>query len=325
MLKRFILISAALALVYVAFLSFKMMVQDRTFEGDGKAKQVQEKPTHKIYSFTFTKYTSDGERELEIEGESANIFANVVNLTNVIAKAYAEDSPVTITADKGVFNRSTSKVHLKKNVVATTDTGARLLSPSLDIDPPAKTVETVDPVQVKKDNIDIDGVGATGDSRLKQVEFKKNVTVVIQSEDDADPLGIESDKKTKDSSKPAKKSRTVITCDGPLDIDYENNIAHFYNNVIVVDKRGRLLADKMDVYYNKTRKGVQKIVATGNVIIENPDGNTTYSDNVIYLAEEGRVILGGDPEAAYFEGSEFKEEYKPPTGRKETQHVAPRD
>jgi hypothetical protein len=61
----------------------------------------------------------------------------------------------------------------------------------------------------------------------------------------------------------------------------------------------------MDVYYNKAKKRVHKIVATGNVSIENPDGNTTFSDNVIYLAEEGRIILGGDPEAAYFTDSKF--------------------
>jgi LPS export ABC transporter protein LptC len=320
MLKRFIVISVALVLLYISFLSVKILLQERDFMKGDTAQQAAEQPTHKIYNFTFTKYTSNGERELEIEADTANIFSGIVNLNNVIAKAYAEESPVTVTADIGVFDRSTSKVHLKENVVATTDTGARLLSPSLDIDPPAKTVETQDEAQVKKDNIDIVGTGAKGDSHLKQVQFGKNVTVVIQS-DESDPLGIDSKLKKKGAQTPVKKSKTVITCDGPLDIDYENNIAHFFNNVVVVDKRGRLIADKMDVYYNSSRKGVQKIVATGNVVIENPDGNTTYSDNVIYLAEEGRVILGGDPEASYIPNSSFKKEYVPPTGRKEIQHV----
>jgi hypothetical protein len=48
---------------------------------------------------------------------------------------------------------------------------------------------------------------------------------------------------------------------------------------------------------------VSKIIARGNVMIENPDGNKTYSDSVIYLADEGRVILGGDTEALYAGGS----------------------
>ncbi|MBI4115890.1 MAG: hypothetical protein HY447_04870, partial [Candidatus Omnitrophica bacterium] len=70
------------------------------------------------------------------------------------------------------------------------------------------------------------------------------------------------------------------------------------------DARGKLSADVMDVYYRKETKRVYKIVAVGNVVVDNPDGNQTFSDNVVYLAEEGRVILGGDAEALYFEGSE---------------------
>jgi len=95
----------------------------------------------------------------------------------------------------------------------------------------------------------------------------------------------------------------VITCDGPLVVDYDKNVARFHDNVVAEDQRGKLRADVMDVYYSKTTRRVSKIVATGNVVVDNPDGNQTYSDNVIYLAEEGRIILGGDAEALYKEGS----------------------
>ncbi len=47
----------------------------------------------------------------------------------------------------------------------------------------------------------------------------------------------------------------------------------------------------------------RKIIAKGNVVVENPDGNKSYSDNIIYLAEDGRIILGGDTEALYFSGN----------------------
>ena len=80
------------------------------------------------------------------------------------------------------------------------------------------------------------------------------------------------------------------------------------DNVEAVDERGKLIADIMDVYYNKISRGVSKIVALGNVVIQNPDGNTTYSDSVIYLADEGRIILGGDTEALYFEGDSSMDE-----------------
>ncbi len=254
-----------------------------------KSPQSEEsvQPAHKIYSFSFTKYTPNGEKEIEIEGHSANILARTVELMNVVAKAYAEETPVTITADQGQYDKEKNKVHLQKNVVATTEDGTRLLAEALDIHPSKRMMETDVATQVKKDNIDIEGTGAQGDSRLKKVRFKKNVTVIVQ------------DPEKKNQGKP-----TTITCDGPLMIDYEQNIAHFKDHVVAQDERGRLTADNMDVYYNKSTRRVSKIIAVGNVVIDNPDGNKTYSDNVIYLAEEGRIILGGDSEALYFEGSQ---------------------
>jgi lipopolysaccharide export system protein LptA len=91
-------------------------------------------------------------------------------------------------------------------------------------------------------------------------------------------------------------------------VDYEKNIAHFKDNVVAEDNRGKLMADVMDVYYNKVSSQVSKIVALGNVVIENPDGNQTFSANAIYLAEEGRVILGGDTEAIYFQGENLNKD-----------------
>ena len=239
---------------------------------------------HKLYSFSFAKYAADGGKEIEIEGDSADILAKTVQLINVVAKAYAEETPVTITADQGDYNKSLGMVSLQKNVVATTEDGTRLLTEELDILPAQKRMETDLQAEVKKDNINVEGLGAAGDSNLKKVKFKKNVTVVVQDPDDQ-------------TSGP-----TVITCDGPLVIDYDKNIARFDKNVVAQDRRGKLTADKMDVYYNKITRQVSKIVALGNVIIENPDGNKTYSDSVIYLAEEGRVILGGDTETLYYGG-----------------------
>ncbi len=284
MIKRVIAIGLMIIGLYAALVSFQILLggksQKKTSQDPENAQ-----PVHKIYSFSFTKYTPTGEKEIEIEGNSANILARTVELINVVAKAYAEETPVTITADQGQYDKEKNKVHLQKNVVATTEDGTRLLSEELDIHPSKRMMETDVAAQVKKDNIDIEGIGARGDSRLKKVRFKKNVTVIVQ------------DPENKDQGKP-----TTITCDGPLIIDYEKNVAHFKDHVVSKDERGQLTADSMDVYYNKTTRRVSKIVAVGNVVIENPEGNKTYSDNVVYLAEEGRIILGGDTEALYFEG-----------------------
>lgn len=287
MIKRFLILSAAFIVLYLGFIQIQVFLSVKR-EGDLVSESTRpgkEDASHKVYSFSFSKYTTAGDKEIEIEGDSADVFARSVFLKNVIAKAYAEESPVTITADEGTVDKATSKVRLQKNVVATTENGTRLLTEMLDILPAKKILETSAEAEVKKDNISIEGLGAQGDSRLKKVKFKKKVTVVIKNPES-------------ESSTP-----TVITCDGPLVVDYDRNIARFHDHVVAQDERGKLTADTMDVYYNKDTRRMAKIVAVGNVVVENPDGNQTFSDNVIYLAEEGRIILGGDAEALYQEGS----------------------
>ncbi|HOW58480.1 MAG TPA: LPS export ABC transporter periplasmic protein LptC [Candidatus Omnitrophota bacterium] len=283
MIKRLIFIFVLLIIFYVFFVQVQVVVtrKHRAQHTTGKSS---EKPVHKVYSFAFTKYTPEGQKEIEIEGDSADILSNDVKLMNVMAKAYAEEKPVTVTADRGDYAKKENKIHLEQNVVATTEDGTRLMTDSLDMHPAEHIVETEANAKVRKDNINVEGLGARADTRLKKVKFKKNVTVVVQNPDDK------------------KAGPTTITCDGPLVVDYEKNIAHFKDNVVAQDSRGKLTADTMDVYYNRVSRHVSKIVAAGNVVIENPDGNKTYSDSVIYLADEGRIILGGDTEALYFGG-----------------------
>jgi len=286
MVKRFIFFSLIVVIAYVGSVVFKVYeASKRPVEQIKNQGAKAEEPIHKVYTFSFSKYTTNGTKELVIDGDSADIFSRTVVLSNVIAKAYADESPVTVTADNGLFDKGSGKVHLKNNVVATTENGAKMITDSLDVFPSKKIIETEATAIVKKDNMNIKGDGARGDSQMKKIKFKKNVTVVVQSEAGG------------------KKIPTTITCDGALDIDYDKNIARFHNNVVAEDERGRLTADEMEVFYNKGTRKIQKIVATGNVIIRNPDGNETYSDNVVYLAEEGRIILGGDTEALYVTGS----------------------
>lgn len=285
MVKRFIFFSLIVVIAYVGSVAFKVyQASQKPVTQNVAQKQKIEEPSHKVYSFSFSKYKTNGTKELVIDGDSADIFSRTVVLSNVIAKAYADEQPVTVTADDGMFDKGSGKVHLNNNVVATTENGAKMITDSLDIFPSKKTIETEATAIVKKDNLNIKGDGAFGDSQMKNVKFKKNVTVVVQSENEG------------------KKIPTTITCDGPLDIDYDKNIARFHQNVVAEDSRGRLTADEMEVIYNKATKKVNKIIATGNVVIRNPEGNETYSDTVTYFAEEGRIVMGGDTEAVYLMG-----------------------
>lgn len=288
MIKRLIFIFTVLIVFYVFFVQVQVVIM-RKQKAERKTEKPSEQKPQRIFSFSFTKYTSEGQREIEIEGDSADILSNTVQLMNVMAKAYAEEVPVTVTADRGEYDKKNNKIHIEQNVVATTDDGTRLVTESLDMHPTEHIVETDLPTQVKRDNINVEGTGARADTRLKKVKFQKNVTVVVQNAEDKEV------------------GPTTITCDGPLVVDYEKNIAHFKDNVVAQDSRGKLTSDTMDVYYSRVSRRVSKIVAAGDVVIENPDGNKTYSDSVIYLADEGRIILGGDTEALYFGGEAPKE------------------
>ena len=284
MIKRLIFIFIALVVFYVFFVQVQVVITRKQRAEQGTEKPSEQKP-QKVLSFSFTKYTPEGQREIEIEGDSADILSNTVQLMNVMAKAYAEEVPVTVTADRGQYDKKKNKIHLEKNVVATTDDGTRLVTEALDMSPSEHIVETDLPTQVKKDNINVEGTGARAETNLRKVKFQKNVTVIVQNTEDK------------------ATGPTTITCDGTLVVDYEKNIAHFKDNVVAQDSRGKLTADTMDVYYNRVSRRVSKIVSAGDVVIENPDGNKTYSDSVIYLADEGRIILGGDTEALYFSGN----------------------
>ncbi len=281
-MRRLLVISFLCLAAYIAWIQFRVLSQKGLFHLGNASKQQQE--SQKVYYFSFSKYNPKGGKEIEIEGDSANILGETVDLLNVVAKAYADETPVTITADRGNYQKKTNMMHIEQNVVATTQDGTRMTTDKLDIYPDKHVMENDVQTVVRKNNINVDGIGARGDTNLKRVKFNKNVTVVVQPD------------------KKSGEEPTVITCDGPLEIDYNRNIAYFKKNVVAKDHRGTLYSDAMDVYYSKTTKKVSKIIAIGNVVIENPDGNKTYSDNVIYLADEGRVILGGDTEALYAGG-----------------------
>ncbi|OGX05247.1 MAG: LPS export ABC transporter periplasmic protein LptC [Omnitrophica bacterium RIFCSPLOWO2_12_FULL_50_11] len=283
MIRKLLCGTAILILAYLALIQWKIWGHvkrsvDASLQGQG---QQTGDSVQRVYSFSFSKYTETGERELEIEGDTANILAEQVKLMNVIAKAYAEESPVTITADHGTFDKASGDVYLNQNVVATTEDGARLITEELVIHPDKSGMETEIKAKVKRENIHIEGLGAKSNAAIGHVKFKKNVTVVIQ-----DP--------NSDSDIP-----TVITCDGPLEIDYKRNVAHFKHNVVAKDDRGTLSSDYMDVFYDKGTRRVSKMLARGNVVILDKEGNKSYSDTAIYLADEGRMILGGDVDAEY--------------------------
>jgi lipopolysaccharide transport protein LptA len=108
-----------------------------------------------------------------------------------------------------------------------------------------------------------------------------------------------------------------------LNVDYANNVTVLDGDVLVVDPRITVRADKVVVYSaNKsagtnttgaasntlatatsgTSRTIQRIVADGSVVITIDDKKST-SDHAEYFAEEGKVILTGNPHVQSPDGS----------------------
>lgn len=118
---------------------------------------------------------------------------------------------------------------------------------------------------------------------------------------------------------------TIITAD-VLHGDYAHNLGTFEGNVLVVDPRITVRADKMVVFFGATNvlvtsivtnaagttspvtatnttRAVQKIIADGAVVMTTPDNKKTNSEHGEYTAADGKVVLtGGHPTAESADG-----------------------
>jgi len=274
----------------------------------------QEASDQQIMDFSLASFGEKGKKTWDLSGKSADIFSNVVKLNDVIGNLYGKDEDIKLTADKGDFDKVDGKIHLQENVVITTSSGSKLTTDSLDWDRKNQLVTTNDAVNIQRGNMVTTASGARGEPDLKKVSLQKDVTVNINPE---------ADEKDKESGVTKK---IVITCDGPLQIDYEKNIATFNNNVKVDTQDALIDSDVMDVYFGKTGKNkdasaskkesaavdnvmgqaamgskIDKIIARGNVKITHGE-NVSYSDEAIYNAKDRKIILSGKPKLIIYSG-----------------------
>lgn len=236
-----------------------------------------------ISDFCLTGYGEKGKKSWDLCGKSADIFKEVVKLKDVVGNLYGKEENVKLTADRGDFNKVDGKVHLEDNVVITTSTGAKLTTDSLDWERNSELLSTKDNVNIQRDNMIIVASGARAEPDLKKVALEKDIRLDINPE------------------------KIIITCDGPLEIDYEKNIASFNNNVKVEKSDSEIFSDKMDVYFitpkdtdeSKNTQGlgsfkIDRIIARGNVKVIRGD-NISYSEEAIYIVSAKKLILTGRP------------------------------
>lgn len=240
-----------------------------------------EEAPQEMHDFNFAGYEDGGQKKWEVNAESANILADEVKMKNIKGKAYGEEDNFDLEADKGTYNKSVGKLHLQDNVVGTSESGAKLVTDSLDWDAKKGLITTEDMIDIKKDNMQSTGKGAEADQNLKTIKLKEDVTVNIDREEG----------KT--------LNKTVITCDGPLDIDYQNETAIFNKNVVAVDEQGTMFADKMTVYFDTATKKIKKVVCSGSVKMEN-EQNSAYGETMTYDANSDKARVVGRPQLIFY-------------------------
>ncbi len=112
----------------------------------------------------------------------------------------------------------------------------------------------------------------------------------------------------------ATNSEPTIVTSEHLSVDYARNVGVFERNVLVVDPRITLRADKMTVEFgatstittngttNATARTVRKITAEGGVVIVQAEKKAT-GDQAVYTADDGKVVLTGKPQVESPEGT----------------------
>jgi LPS export ABC transporter protein LptC len=255
-----------------------------------------------IRDFSISGFGEKGKKDWDLTGKSADIINDeMIKLSSIEGNFYTANDEINLTADKGNFDKLKDTVHLEDNVIVTTASGTRMTTDSLNWDRKSQLLDTRDIVNIERSNMTATSLGATGRPDLNRVNLEKDVVVKIDSPS--------AEKKKEDGPK-----EVVITCDGPLEVDYQNNMATFKNNVIVDMKDSVIKSDIMDIYFSRSKEAkpqspgpgsemmgnqIDKIVARGNVKIIRGE-NVSYSDEAVYSSVTRKITLSGKPKLVLY-------------------------
>lgn len=146
--------------------------------------------------------------------------------------------------------------------------------------PDGGTLRTAAPVFVDHHNAKIKGLGAFGRPNENFIQLNKNIEMLVLP-------------------------NTLISCDGPMKVYYNENKMIFYRRVKVKDDRGVVTANRMDVFFEDEGNKVDHIIANGDVVIER-GSDTTRSQRAVYMLATGAVRLEGNPEVTLHKSGSSK-------------------
>ena len=285
-MKKFLVLILIIVLGAFAYVKTRKSQKILAIAASPTQAASEENIAEKVQSFLISGNSPDGKSSWQVEGESADIFSETVNMDTVKAKSHNDKVNVTLNADEGTFYKNTKDIELRKNVVANTSEGTTLKTEKLKWLAEAERIVTDDYVHIQREDVSIYGRGAEASPNMNKVQLDSEIKMTINPalSTNEDEVG---------------KGGAVITCDGPLEADYKNYVSYFNKNVVIEDKEGKIFADKVIAFIDPQQKKIRKAIAKGHVKIIHKQ-NTSYSDKAIYLADKGKVILIGKPKVVIY-------------------------
>lgn len=260
------------ASVVLVLIVHSVYAQDDLYSGNslGGARQIQ--------GFNLVGYKDDGEKDWDINADTANILGAEVGITNVDANSYGEQN-LNLTARQGLLNRTTGSVELEDDVVITSQSGTKLTTDKLNWSRKEDLVTSDDHVQIEDAGMNIKGQGMIAHPSLNTAQLNRNVVAEFES-----------------GSNQAIDNSLTVTCDGPMEFDQVNQSAVFTENVVAIEAdSGRILkADRVQLYFDPDTRKMRQMICTGNVSVEQA-GNITFAESMVYKAGEQRIIMSGQP------------------------------
>jgi len=202
--------------------------------------------------------------------KTAYIFTDIIKMERFSAKVYG-DTPADIKARRATLKKDNSDIQLQEDVHVESE-DRTLQTEQLDWQPKENIATTDKDVLITQKDLSINARGLRQDMAEKKMHLEKDIKVAFQND----------------------STFTYINCDGPMEIDYQQNQAVLHNNVKVSDPQGEIYADTMTLYFEPEGKTINRVHAVGNVKIVRED-STTYAEEANYSFKTQKLTLQGSP------------------------------
>ena len=253
--------------------------------------------------------SKDGKIIWEIEAGNAEFFKDEERTTFdkiMVTFFYKDEYQLKLNGDSGNLNNETKNIVIKDNVIVEFADKYKLEADTLNYSTETDEITTDSPVVASGPEMNFTGKGLTFNLAKEELYVHSNVIADLTKNGDEE-------KKDKNKKKGEKKDSiggfdTVSSLDSPLHVRSGNfygnrtgSYIRFGRGAHVTYEGATLSAGAITVYLDGENGGVSKIVAVGNVKLNQKEMNATcgkllfdYKKNKLFLTRSPVVWRGDD-------------------------------